>query len=267
MGVITPSAQIPQNLKFTGEGGLHPCKYLEALEAHFALCNVPVKNKMLVVRQTLEKAAADWGDAEGVWNNTSFSEWKERFIQRWWNRDKQLRTKIQLISSRYDPSKEGPMLGYVERVVARLRTCDLGMPENEMIEILISHFSDDVQDLLNTVGIRTLADMRTRLAALDTTRTANVNRTVDREYVGAPNGMRSGRPPPWPGREGERADTQSAREGVRGNDAQRDQATWRRGQGETSWPVERSDDRGYAGASGGNGVRSRPTNGQRVVRE
>lgn len=151
--MMNNSPSLPTNLikapqLFSGTQDIklvHPVLFISELEEYFENFSFSEQNKLLVARQSLIGPAKLW---ESVFRQTikSFEQFKNEFIEEYWNTRRQQKYKVEFYSGQYEKRKGvSNMADYFLQQVSFARLFRPVMNDEIIIDCILRHFPADIE--------------------------------------------------------------------------------------------------------------------------
>lgn len=153
---IPHGTELPQKeqLTFNGEGS-HPMEFLSELE-ELQQAYYENNSTKWISQHLTDEAATWWRLTKPTVNN--FQEFKEVFIQKYWDELRQERIRNELEYGRYEWYRHRSMSRYMEEKLLEVRHLTPTIPIMQVIRKLSKHFGREVQLATLTRGVRSIAE-------------------------------------------------------------------------------------------------------------
>nr|CAI5866390.1 unnamed protein product [Callosobruchus analis] len=149
------------NLHFLPNGQLHPMVFINKLTSLLDEAGVPPEKRLYFGTNCLRGSAQDWAEIKGF---TSFSDFKEKFIKRYWSTDKE---REMLSRIKFGEYEGGSRADYFLKLIRESRYLSKSIEEDELLEMCIAHFPPEVRRGLMNSGYRNVEDVEHYLRKLD----------------------------------------------------------------------------------------------------
>nr|CAI5833871.1 unnamed protein product [Callosobruchus analis] len=149
------------NLHFSPNGQLHPMVFINKLTSLLDEAGVPPEKRLYFATNCLRGSAQDWAEIKGF---SSFSDFKEKFIKRYWSTDKE---REMLSRIKFGEYEGGSRADYFLKLIRESRYLSKSIEEDELLEMCIAHFPPEVRRGLMNSGYRNVEDVEHYLRKLD----------------------------------------------------------------------------------------------------
>jgi hypothetical protein len=147
-------------------GGLHPVEYLEKMEGHFNMYNVPTHFRLRLALTSLRGPAKCWGEVFAE-NWCTFEDFQGAFREEFWGAAQQRVIRNMLYQAKCPQSRSTDTAGYFLEMVAKARHLTPRLSEAEIIDTLIEHFRPNTAATLFAARLTTVIETHRLLRKFD----------------------------------------------------------------------------------------------------
>lgn len=129
--------------RFPGRTGVHPVTFLEDL-ASWLKKTPNVGNEIDLIIECLDGQTRNWARVyKERWKN--LTDFKKDFLNTYWGEAEQSELRRRIVYSKWDSENQPTMLGHFISLSGQAKMLNYPIPENQLINDIMSHFPKDVQ--------------------------------------------------------------------------------------------------------------------------
>lgn len=145
---------------------MHPMEFIEVLEKHFRNKTISELEKIEIVIEQLEGDVEIWAKSEpGRW--ITFDDFRRDFLNYYWSECTQKRILEGLFRPKAYNARYGSMQHHVWTWVNKTRYLTLSISRASLIDSLIKHFPNDVQNILMGARVETTEQLTRLLGGIE----------------------------------------------------------------------------------------------------
>lgn len=146
-----------------GESTIHPVSFIQNLEAALDDAGVPSGKRVRFAQKSLRGSVADWAHIKKD-SFTSFDVFKNLFIARYWNTEKQRKVFLRLKYGEYTGESRAD---YFIKLVKEASYLNNDFSEVELIRMLASHFPFEIKRSILNAACRNVDEIEQYLREVD----------------------------------------------------------------------------------------------------
>lgn len=129
--------------RFPGKNQIHPVTFIEDLTSW--LRKMPSReSEVELIMECLDGTSRDWARIyKERWGN--LSDFKRDFLNTYWGEAEQSDLRRRIVVSQWDRAEQPTMLGHFITLSGQAKMLNYPIPENQLINDIMSHFPKDVQ--------------------------------------------------------------------------------------------------------------------------
>lgn len=153
------------NIIFSPNSSMHPVLFIRKVTQMMEDAFVPEGKRVALAIGCLRGSAADWGQLRED-SFVSLEEFKKAFFQRYWSRDDERDLFHRL---KYGKYTQGSRADYFLKQVKSSSYLSEKIPEDQLVEMIVSHFSQEIKRGIIISGLHTMDDVEKHLRKIDET--------------------------------------------------------------------------------------------------
>lgn len=166
---IMARVRIEEMPTFVGASGIHPLEFLDRLKRYFRMRNADLEQYLDEVAYTLVGEPAQWYEMD-THRPRTFSEFEERLLARYWNRDTQRMVRENITRNMYRPGPGNTRAGHFRYCAGQLQHMRPIMDEEEIVSLCIGLFEEDIVRILRAHNSWDIQSLAAYLESIEQTR-------------------------------------------------------------------------------------------------
>jgi hypothetical protein len=170
---------------FDENAGVNPVSHLRQLEEFFKFRGVQSMHWLTVAKKSITgPMSKQWLEATSP-KFTSYEQFKREFLATWWSAAQQGRIKCSLYQSKYDPAAGLSLSAHFLKYITMASYLEPNLSDYEIMEAIRCHYPAEIQRLLVTTKMNTVAEALEVLKQLEMLedRTINSRAEVQQEHT------------------------------------------------------------------------------------
>lgn len=143
-----------------------PTEFIESLENWLEEKWIPREQRLSFAKRSLKGDAAIWFEIFAG-NSGSFEEFRHKFMQRYWDAQKQQEALLRIMKGKYEDRGSSNMAEYFLKIYKKIKTIKY-LNQDDVVDVIAAHFSIDVARILVSTNPKSIENIYKTLERLDT---------------------------------------------------------------------------------------------------